>query len=67
MLVREERRRARVRIQQGQLETLPAAGSVIIAASESHLVQSRGRIVCRFSGASARGNVILYDNVNEWC
>ena len=38
MCVREERGCARVRIQQGQLETPPTGGSVIIAAPERHLV-----------------------------
>jgi len=61
MHVREERRCSCVRIQQGQLEAPPAAGSVIITASECHLTQGCGWVVCGFPGASARGNEVLCD------
>ena len=61
MCVREERRCSCVRIQQGQLEAPPAAGSVIIAAPECHLAQGCGRVVCGFPGTSARGNEVLCD------
>lgn len=61
MRVREERRRPRVRIQQGQIETPPAARSVAIAAAECHLIQGCGRVVCGFTRASARGNKVLCD------
>jgi len=67
VLIREERRYARVRIQQGQLETPPAAGPVVVAAAERHLVQSCGWVVCGFPGASTCGNVVLcgtQDSVN---
>ena len=58
--IREEWWSARVRVQEGQFETPPAAGSVVVAAPERHLVQSRGRVVCGFPGASACGNVVLW-------